>query len=91
MQLLALLRLAFTSAVALHAFTLLFLESGDGLSWKVEGKPFTPAYHFEGKRIYRSSLVLLGNGRRRIYYSALSLSGTWNVAMLGMATGKDNR
>ena len=52
------------------------MGSGDGLSWKVEGKPFTPAYHFEGKRVYRSSLVPLSNGRRRIYYSALSLSGT---------------
>ena len=84
------LRILLTTAAERGYEAELFLGSGDGLSWKVEGKPFTPAYHFEGKRVYRSSLVPLGNGRRRIYYSALSLSGTWNVAMLDAATEKDN-
>ena len=52
-----------------------------GISWNITEKPFKGGYFFEGKRIYRSSLVLHDN-RLRLYYSAMSSDGTWNIAIL---------
>lgn len=54
----------------------------EGLEWRVVGRPFTPSYAFEARRLYRASLVQDGEGSDRIYYSALSENGTWNIAVV---------
>ena len=59
-----------------------------GRVWEITGKPFDPGYFFEGKRIYRSSMLQRTDGGISLYYSTMSMDGTWNVALLLFETGE---
>ncbi|GHV54042.1 hypothetical protein FACS1894216_13230 [Synergistales bacterium] len=55
-------------------------SSDGGRVWNITDKLVEPGYFFEGQRIYRSSLVSMGGSDYSLFYSALSLNGTWNIA-----------
>jgi hypothetical protein len=62
----------------------------EGLSWHLAGKLIDPGYFFEGGKIYRSSLVALGDGAYTLYYSAFD--GTkWSIARLDLQLDADRR
>ena len=57
---------------------------GDGQSWHMAGKLIEPGYFFESGRVYRSSLVSLGEGIYSLFYSAQSRNRTASVARLDL-------
>ena len=93
------LLMALTTAAERGYEAELYLMQSDGndggLTWGAletgPAKPFEPAYRFEARRIYRSSLVPLPSGGARLYYSALSADGTWGVAVAELLEGRRQR
>lgn len=63
----------------------------EGRSWRLAGRLIDPGYFFESGKIYRSSLVSVGDGAYILYYSACDIMTKWSIARVALRLGEDRR
>ncbi|WP_135553086.1 hypothetical protein [Paenibacillus cymbidii] len=60
-----------------------YAASRDGLSWRTTEQPFIePTHAFDSHWHYKATMVRVREGRYKLWYSAMSVRGTWHTLYL---------